>query len=212
MPTTLPTSPTLGIDANALYVGANMADSNGNIVNATLFVIRKSSVTGAGPIVVSAFRNLDNAPSYSAGPFSPQGASNDDPAATSGYVVGVDFAFFGLLDVLRVGSPGNADAVGNLQVSVPQTFFPKTVTVVGSSKPLDAGDDRLSAVSIVGERSTRCRTSASTRPGMPCIADPRRGARVPTREPRLDAVAHALGVDLRPERCGLRRTGCRRSP
>src|SRR5205823_14876979 len=49
---------TLGIDANALYIGANIFDINGSFVNTTGFVIRKSSVTSAGPIVVTAFRHL----------------------------------------------------------------------------------------------------------------------------------------------------------
>jgi hypothetical protein len=50
--------PTLGIDANALYIGANMFDSSGNFQNSTAFVVRKTSVLGAGPIVVTAFRNF----------------------------------------------------------------------------------------------------------------------------------------------------------
>jgi hypothetical protein len=96
--------PTLGIDANALYVGANMFGGDGSFANTTAFVIRKSSVTGAGPIVVSAFRGLLDA-SFN-GPYTPEGVDNLDPTATQGYVVGVDGAFFGKLDLRRISRAG----------------------------------------------------------------------------------------------------------
>src|SRR5262249_19036882 len=83
--------PSLAIDANALYVGVNVFDAGGTLVSTSAFVIRKSSVTGGGPIVVTAFRDLINAVTL-VGPESPQGVDNADPAATSGYFVGADFA------------------------------------------------------------------------------------------------------------------------
>ena len=94
---------TLGIDANALYMGANMFDPSGGFLSSSVFVIRKSSVTGAGPIVVTPFRDVVNTGTGD-GPFTPQGADNDDPAATVGYYVGHDDQFFGRLDILRVGT------------------------------------------------------------------------------------------------------------
>jgi hypothetical protein len=69
---------TLGIDANALYMGANVFDGSGSFVNSTGFVIRKSSVTSGGPIVVTAFRHLLDGSSN--GPYTPQGVDNVDPA------------------------------------------------------------------------------------------------------------------------------------
>ena len=48
----------LGVDANALYMGANIFDSGGFYVNSTAYVIRKTSVLGAGPIVVTTFADL----------------------------------------------------------------------------------------------------------------------------------------------------------
>src|SRR5947207_2447022 len=52
--------PTLGIDANALYIGVNIFGTRGmgSFSDTSVFVVRKSSVLGAGPIVVTAFRNL----------------------------------------------------------------------------------------------------------------------------------------------------------
>src|SRR5438445_188176 len=61
--------PTLGVDANALYVGVNVFAPSGSFVNSTGFVVRKSSVLGAGPIVVTAFRSLLDASSN--GPYTP---------------------------------------------------------------------------------------------------------------------------------------------
>jgi hypothetical protein len=142
--------PTLGIDANALYIGANIFDDIGNFVNSSVYVVRKSSVTGAGPIVVTPFRDILN-PSTFAGPYTPQGAGNRDPAATEGYFVGVDGGVFSKLDVLRVGTPGATPTLsGSLGITVPLTDLPLNPTVAGSSKPLDAVDDRLGSSSIVG--------------------------------------------------------------
>src|SRR5262249_715680 len=45
---------TLGVDANALYVGANEFKVAGGWVGTSAYVIRKSSVIAGGPIVVSA--------------------------------------------------------------------------------------------------------------------------------------------------------------
>src|SRR4029077_5860507 len=52
--------PTLGIDANALYIGANIFSTggSGSFVNCTAFVVRKSSLLSGGPIVVTPFTGL----------------------------------------------------------------------------------------------------------------------------------------------------------
>jgi hypothetical protein len=143
--------PTLGIDANALYVGANIFDGSGRFVNSTAFVIRKSSVTGAGPIVVTAFRDIEPRTVSDGGAFTPQGVDNTDPAATEGYFVGVDATLFGKLDLLRVGTPGGTPTLSaDLPITVAQTSLPLNPTVAGSSKPLDGIDDRLGSASIRG--------------------------------------------------------------
>ncbi|HTK80986.1 MAG TPA: Ig domain-containing protein, partial [Bacteroidota bacterium] len=134
---------TLGIDANALYIGGNVFNAAGTAyLGTTGFVVRKSSVLGAGPIVVTAFRQL--ATSSGAGPYTPQGVDNDDPAATEGYFIGVDNANFSLLQIRRVSTPGGTPSLsGNLSVTVPTTAFPRTVPALGSTRPLDGIDDRL---------------------------------------------------------------------
>jgi len=85
--------PTLGIDAHALYIGVNLFGSGrrGTFGGTTAFVVRKSSILGAGPIVVTTFANLvGKSMGHATGPFAPQGVDNYDPASTEGYVIGVD--------------------------------------------------------------------------------------------------------------------------
>lgn len=168
--------PTLGVDANALYFGLNMFDGN-SYEHSTAFVVRKSSLLSGGPIVVTAFRDVTGG--FSAGPYTPQGVDNPDPAATQGYVVGVDVGFFSLLQLRRISDPGGTPSLsGNLSVSVPSTYFPvfPGVTALGSSKPLDTIDDRLSEAVIrggklyvahnIGVNSSGVGTSARTRTAM----------------------------------------------
>ncbi len=143
--------PTLGIDTNALYIGVNQfcpTFFNGT----TGFVVRKSSVLGAGPIVVSAFRNLTGTPS-GPGPYTPQGVDHYDPAATEGYFIGVDNATFGTLMVRRVTDPaGTPTMSANISITVSSTRFPITVRHLGNTGgtngQLDALDDRLFAAHL----------------------------------------------------------------
>src|SRR5439155_5799443 len=68
--------PQLGVDANAVYIGVD--EFGAQFAHTTAFVIRKSSILGAGPIVVTAFRDLTGGAS-GPGPDSPQPATNMDP-------------------------------------------------------------------------------------------------------------------------------------
>jgi hypothetical protein len=133
--------PQMGVDRNAIYIGTN--DFSGNFLsNTSAFVIRKTSVTSSGPIVVTAFHNLIGG--TGAGPFAPQPAQDMDPNVSQGYFIGVDNAVFSRLDIRRVSSPGGTPALsGNLAISVPTTYFPLNVPAQGTSTRLDALDDRL---------------------------------------------------------------------
>jgi hypothetical protein len=134
--------PQLGVDRNAIYIGTNDFAPSGAFANTSAFVVRKSSVTAGGPIVVTAFHNLI-APS-GAGPFAPQPAEDMDPNVVQGYFIGVDNAFFSRLDIRRVSNPGGTPTLsGNLAIPVPTTYFPLNVPAQGTSTRLDALDDRL---------------------------------------------------------------------
>src|SRR6185295_19179166 len=123
--------PTLGIDANALYIGVNVfyPNNTGTLTfsNTTAYVIRKTSVLGAGQLVVTAFRNLTTN-ADGAGPFTPQGVDNFDPAASEGYFIGIDKSLFGRLVIRRVTNPGGAPLLSpNIYVNVLTTSYPVTV-------------------------------------------------------------------------------------
>ena len=145
--------PTLGIDANALYIGTN--NFCGTDINTAPFhstdgyVVRKSSITGAGPIVTTVFRGL--IASFNAdGPFTPQGVDNFDTAATEGYFIGVSNQFFGRLLLRRVSNPGGTPTISaDIPINVNDTRFPVLVPHLGNNSVnfgrLDALDDRLFA-------------------------------------------------------------------
>lgn len=146
--------PTLGIDANALYIGVNQFNGN-SFAGTTAFVVRKSSITGAGPIVASAFRGLIPSPPFGAGMYTPQGVDNFDPASTTGYLIGVDNAAFSLLKMRRVTNPGGTPVLSaDVNITVPTTTFPINVPHLGNTGGangfLDALDDRLFMAQIRG--------------------------------------------------------------
>jgi hypothetical protein len=141
--------PTLGVDDNALYIGCNMFSAAGAFTGTSAFVVRKSSILGAGPIVVSAFRGLV-ASSAGAGPYTPQGVDNLDASSTDGYFIGVDNATFSTLMLRRVTNPGTTPVLSaNISLTVPTTASPLSVPHLGNtggtSGNLDALDDRLFA-------------------------------------------------------------------
>jgi len=147
--------PQMGVDENAIYIGVNefAAPPATGFVGTSVYVIRKTSVMGAGPIVVTAFRNLI---SGGQGPVSPQPATDMVPGIVSGYIVGADSSFFSRLDVRRISNPGGTPTISpNMTVTVPTTYAPTpfSVPAQGTTGGLDALDDRLFA-SMIGRDPT----------------------------------------------------------
>jgi hypothetical protein len=144
--------PTLGLDANALYIGTNdFCGASGAYNGTDAYVVRKSSIMGAGPLVVTAFRQLATA--SGAGPYTPQGVDNYDPNATEGYIIGSDNAAYGLLQLRRVTNPGGTPTLSsNISITVAATNAPVSSPHLGNTKGtngnLDAIDDRLFAAHI----------------------------------------------------------------
>ncbi len=138
--------PTLGLDANALYIGVNQfCGAQQTFSNSAAFVVRKTSITGAGPIVVTAFRDLIG---ISGGAYTPQGVNNPDAASTTGYLIGVDNYAFGKLDLRRISDPGGTPTISSdIGITVNSTAYPITVPHKGNTSGpagrLDAVDDRL---------------------------------------------------------------------
>jgi hypothetical protein len=146
-----------GVDANALYVGANIFGGSG-YSGSNVYVVRKSSILSGGPIVATAFRGI--ADSSGVGPTYPIGVDNDDPASTEGYVAGVDGSMYGRLAIRRISDPGGTPSIsGNLFVTTPTTSFPISQPALGSSNPLDTIDyGILQYVQLHKDRTTGVRT------------------------------------------------------
>ena len=144
-------NPSLGVDNNALYIGGDMfGAASGSFVNTSAFVIRKSSILGAGPVVVTAFRGLITAGD---GPTSPRGVGNYDAAANEGYFIGSSVAAFGRMIMRRVATPGGTPTISaNIPITVATTSFPASVPHLGNTGgtngQLDGLDDRLFAAHI----------------------------------------------------------------
>jgi hypothetical protein len=135
--------PQLGVDENAIYVGVNeFTSSVGSFAGTNLYVIRKSSVIGGGPIFTTGFRTVSSPAAQ--GPDSPQPATTADPNVDAGYVVGPDNAIANRIDVRRVTDPGGTPALsGNLVVPIPATALPLPIPALGTTGGLDALDDRF---------------------------------------------------------------------
>ena len=143
--------PTLGIDANALYIGTNLFCNYASSFDGTDgYVISKAGLLAASGTVT---RFALASPGGAAGPYTPQGVDNYDPNATEGYFIGVDNISFGKLMLRRVFNPGGAPSIsGNIPITLPSTSFPKQVPHLGNTNStsgyLDAIDDRLFAAHI----------------------------------------------------------------
>jgi hypothetical protein len=136
--------PQLGVDANAIYVGVNeFTSSTGSFAATNLYVIQKSSVIEAGPMVVNGFRTVSSAAGV--GPDSPQPATDMDPSVASGYVVGPDNLVLNQMDVVRVNNPGTTTPTitTGLSVALPSMAQPLPVPAQGATGGLDALDDRF---------------------------------------------------------------------
>lgn len=172
--------PSLGIDANALYVGGNMfGATSGSFIGTEAFVIRKSSLLSGGPVVATAFRGLVPDPNTTDGMLSPRGVDNYDPAATEGYFIGTSNAAFGRLIMRRVGTPGGTPTLSaDILITVSATSFPIPQDHLGNTNladldldgfadgDLDSLDDRLYSAHIRGGRLWTAHSMAVTAAGV----------------------------------------------
>ncbi len=150
--------PTLGVDANALYIGVNLYSTNNfAFSNTAAFVVKKSSILNGGPISVTTFPPLID--SSGNGPFTPQGVDNLDSSVDEGYFIGVNLTSNNpippQLQLRRVTNPGgnNTSISANIPIDINPTALPLKVPhkfdpfVYPSGQPdnakLDPIDDRL---------------------------------------------------------------------
>ena len=181
---------TLGIDPNALYIGANLFC--GPNVNSLSFqqsdgiVFSKSALLSGAPTAFD-FRlfNTVGAPCTSAatdGAFAPQGVDNADPAASFGFFAGVSACLFGELALVRITNPGGGSpSAAATLLSVPATRTGAAVPAQGSNHPLDKLDDRLMNAQLrnghLWAAHHICVDTTGTAPNVPCPAGDRDGIR-----------------------------------
>ena len=150
--------PNAGLDVNAIYIGCDMFDNN-FYYGSTVFVVRKSTVYSGGPIVVSTFRNLiapGGANPSGAGPNTPKGVTNFDPAATVGFFIGEDNQLFGKLQLLKITTPGGTPALAPQAINVAafQTPIPVTAKLTPDTGApfhgkIDGNDNRVMNAEII---------------------------------------------------------------
>ncbi len=177
--------PTLGIDRNALYMGVNIFGTRGqgSFSDTTGFVIRKSSVLGAGPIVVTAFRGLvSKVQGINTGPYTPQGVDNPDAASNEGYFIGADAGLYGRLALRRVSNPGGTPSIsGNILISIPLNggtiSVPHLGNTGGAAGNLDGLDYRLIMAQMRNGHLWTCENIAVNNTGSPSGTDSRMGVR-----------------------------------
>lgn len=145
---------TLGVDANGVYFGSNRFGTSA-FANCDVFAIRKADLLLAVPVVVvTPFRDLI-APVTFTGMFTPWPCTNDDPAANTTLVVGVDNAAFGLLSYRRITHTAGVFTISaNATLSVPTTGFPLDMPNNPAGSPLDSLDDRLFNARVFRNRLT----------------------------------------------------------
>ncbi len=131
---------TLGIDANALYIGANefcgTTTQTMSYFGSTLYVLAKPNLL-AGAGIIAGFVSTST---Y----VTPQGVDNYDASPAFGYFVSVDRLMFGRLLLTRVSDPASASpSVTTNAITVLSTTQAVSVPHSGGTKRLDGLDHRL---------------------------------------------------------------------
>ncbi len=147
---------TLGVDANGVYMGSNRFTSSvGGFANCDVFAVNKANLLLAVPVLtVTPFRDVINT-GTGQGMFTPWPCTNDDPAATTCLVVGVDNAVFSLLSWRRISfAAGVFSITANSTLVVPTTASPLAMPNNPVASPLDSLDDRLFNARVFRNRLT----------------------------------------------------------
>ncbi len=121
--------PTTGIDANALIIGVNNFCPN-TYDSSDVFVVRKSSILGAGPIVVNALRSV--------GQVTPRGIDSWDPdpgGTAPAYFISVTTTTQVRLRRITNINSGVLTVSGNLNITVPTVASPIALEHQGNAHP-----------------------------------------------------------------------------
>ncbi len=140
--------PSLGVDADALYIGTNQFTLWGHFLYPNAYVFNKASLYTSTPSVM-VFSDLNS--NY--GPYAPRGVDNPDPNNTGpyaiGYFIGVSYSYYGTLVLRKIFDPGGTPTISpNISISTElSTKAPVKVSHLGNANgdngKLDPIDDRL---------------------------------------------------------------------
>lgn len=128
--------PTTAVDANAIVIGVNNFCPN-SYDSSDVFVIRKSSVLGAGPMVIGVFRNI--------GQVTPRGIDSWDADATTdpSYVISATTTTQVRLRRITNVVSGTLTISSNLNVTVPTYATPAEMDHLGNNNPGGSSNGRL---------------------------------------------------------------------
>jgi Secretion system C-terminal sorting domain len=146
--------PTLGVDKNSLYVGANIFNSSaGGFSHASAYVINKTDMI-AGVLTITPFSAVGSGSGAGNDIRTPQGVHNDDPAATDGYFIGAS-VFFSELVIRKVTYSGSTPSMSpEVKIPVLTNRSPVKQPAFGSSGNLDASNTRLFAAMLMKNKIT----------------------------------------------------------
>ena len=138
---------TLGIDANALYIGTNVFSGTGRLQGDGR--VRRPQELGAGGRADRRDGVPEPGPGDGGGALHPAGGRQRRPERHRGLLHRGEQCVFGELVLRRVANPGGTPSISsNIPITVPSTAFPLAAPQTGSSKTLDALDDRLFAATF----------------------------------------------------------------
>lgn len=138
--------PTLGVDADGVYLAANMFDIGPppTPFDVTVVSIPKADLLLGTPTVANK-TSFEIAGASTRG-FAIQPAVDFGTSDGRAALLAVDLEFFGLLNrtnVLNAAGPGAATLSPSVDISVPPTSFPPNADQPGPKPNLHTGDDRL---------------------------------------------------------------------
>lgn len=139
--------PTLGVDKNSLYLGANIFTGAGAYSHSSLYVVNKADMI-AGTLTITPFSAAGNG---TAGKdiITPQGVNNDDPSATEGYFAGESISVYNRLVMKRITYSGSTPILSaDINVTIPANQDAVGQPAQGSSGNLDAVGGRYYAAMV----------------------------------------------------------------
>ncbi len=154
--------PTTGIDATSLIIGGNQfCGALQDFYGSDVYLVKKSSVLGAGPIEVAAFHDLTTGShgvvTTQTGITTARGLDSWDAGQTESYFIGDDNSLYGLLNFRRITYPGGVPTLSaNITITVAQTSLPIPNQHLGNAGGgsalgyIDGNDMRIMPSYIVG--------------------------------------------------------------